>query len=342
MQWKGLWHLFARHGEVTRTYIAWKLSRGGKRFGFVSFGEDSDAARAIERLDGFNVYGFRLTVKVANQKNGFIGSKTNDVIGNKTNKVRGGANMDATEGFVQGAKVKKVRGHVQDEDLWELRKCLVGEMATVCSVRAIADRLEKWGLNGIKVRRMGGKTFLLSFEDEDLYIMLEDLEWSYLKEIFCKVEEWSEKRKRTQRATWIEALGKNANRKLDCERVMVVISTDHSQRIEETIIVEVGDKCYEVSVSELGFRDGTIDPLSQFGKVKILVESTVSQSESSSKFSSDQKQSTNSGKEMTMDDVERETLIGELAGKDVGAGLEQPIENLKGLLGRRKNQFPLI
>ncbi|KAK8589628.1 hypothetical protein V6N12_024022 [Hibiscus sabdariffa] len=142
MQWKGLWHLFARHGEVTRTYIAWKLSRGGKRFGFVSFGEDSDAARAIERLDGFNVYGFRLTVK--------------------------------------------------------------------------------------------------------------------------------------------------------------------------------------------------------FGKVKILVESTVSQSESSSKFSSDQKQSTNSGKEMTMDDVERETLIGELAGKDVGAGLEQPIENLKGLLGRRKNQFPLI
>ncbi|KAK8669209.1 hypothetical protein V6N13_106645 [Hibiscus sabdariffa] len=134
MQWKGLWHLFARHGEVTRTYIAWKLSRGGKRFGFVSFGKDSDAVRAIERLDVFNVY---------------------------------------------------------------------------------------------------------------------------------------------------------------------------------------------------GFRDGTIDPLSQSRKVKIPVESIVSQSESSSKFSSNQKQSTNSGKEMRMDDVERETLIGELAGKDVGAGLEQPIEILK-------------
>ncbi|KAL4369597.1 hypothetical protein GQ457_05G034860 [Hibiscus cannabinus] len=60
MHWKGLWHMFARHGEVTRTYIARKLTRGGKRFGFVSFGEDSDAARAIERLNGFNVYGYRL------------------------------------------------------------------------------------------------------------------------------------------------------------------------------------------------------------------------------------------------------------------------------------------
>ncbi|KAK8702877.1 hypothetical protein V6N13_021211 [Hibiscus sabdariffa] len=192
-----------------------EIEQRRKTFDFVSFGEDSDAARVIERLDGFNVYGYRLTIKVANQKNGFIGSKTNDVIGNKTNKVGGGADMDAAEGFVQ---------------------------------------------EGI-----------------------------------------------------FEALGENANRKLDCERVMVLISTDHSQRIEETIIVEVGDKGYEVSVSELGFRDGTIDPLSQSGKVKIPVESTVSQSKSSLKFSSDQKQSTNSGEEMIMDDVERETLIGELA-----------------------------
>ncbi|KAK8622031.1 hypothetical protein V6N13_097658 [Hibiscus sabdariffa] len=203
-------------------------------------------------------------------------------------------------------------GHVVDEDLWELQKCLVGEMASVSSVRAIVDRLEKWGLNGIKVRRMGGKTFLLSFKDEDLYIMLEDLEWSYLKEIFCKVEVWSEKSKRPQRATWIEvkglplhvwnditlkriaeiwgkfeALGENANRKLDCERVMVLISTDHSQRIEETILVEVGGKGHEVTVLELGFRDGTIDPLCQSEKAEIPVEPTESQSESSSEFSSD-------------------------------------------------------
>ncbi|KAK8566143.1 hypothetical protein V6N12_059678 [Hibiscus sabdariffa] len=76
-----------------------EIEQRRKTFDFVSFGEDSDAARVIERLDGFNVYGYRLTIKVANQKNGFIGSKTNDVIGNKTNKVGGGADMDAAEGI---------------------------------------------------------------------------------------------------------------------------------------------------------------------------------------------------------------------------------------------------
>ncbi|KAK8571753.1 hypothetical protein V6N12_027826 [Hibiscus sabdariffa] len=44
---------------------------------------------------------------------------------------------------------------------------------------------------------------------------------------------------------------------------------------------------------------------------------------------------------MRMDDVERETLIGELAGKDVGAGLEQPIENLKGLLGEKEKSVSI-
>ncbi|KAK8489415.1 hypothetical protein V6N12_037558 [Hibiscus sabdariffa] len=62
---------------------------------------------------------------------------------------------------------------------------------------------------------------------------------------------------------------------------------DHSQRIEETILVEVGGKGHEVTVLELGFRDGTIDPLCQSEKAEIPVEPTESQSESSSEFSSD-------------------------------------------------------
>ncbi|KAK8534718.1 hypothetical protein V6N12_057362 [Hibiscus sabdariffa] len=51
MQWRGLWHMFARHGEVKRTFIAKKLSRGGKRFGFVEFESQVDANRALERLN---------------------------------------------------------------------------------------------------------------------------------------------------------------------------------------------------------------------------------------------------------------------------------------------------
>ncbi|KAK8624680.1 hypothetical protein V6N13_089569 [Hibiscus sabdariffa] len=67
MQWKGLWHLFARHGDVVRTFITRKLSRGGKRFSIVGFENNIDAERAMERLNGFSVYGYKLTVKKAFQ-----------------------------------------------------------------------------------------------------------------------------------------------------------------------------------------------------------------------------------------------------------------------------------
>ncbi|KAL4380092.1 hypothetical protein GQ457_02G021450 [Hibiscus cannabinus] len=50
-------------------YVCKKLSRGGKRFGFVEFGSQDDAKRAMERLNGFSTYGFRLTVKAARESN---------------------------------------------------------------------------------------------------------------------------------------------------------------------------------------------------------------------------------------------------------------------------------
>ncbi|GMI80815.1 hypothetical protein HRI_001750800 [Hibiscus trionum] len=67
-QWKGLWHAFARHGDVVDAYIAGKLSRGGRKFGFVRFRSKDDAVRAIERLNGFALYGFRLSVSMARFK----------------------------------------------------------------------------------------------------------------------------------------------------------------------------------------------------------------------------------------------------------------------------------
>ncbi|KAL4384915.1 hypothetical protein GQ457_15G025860 [Hibiscus cannabinus] len=65
LHWKGLWHAFARHGDVLYAFIARKLSREGRRFGFVRMKTRTDALRTIERLDGFTFYGYRLTVKLA-------------------------------------------------------------------------------------------------------------------------------------------------------------------------------------------------------------------------------------------------------------------------------------
>ncbi|KAK8625316.1 hypothetical protein V6N13_090190 [Hibiscus sabdariffa] len=156
-------------------------------------------------------------------------------------------------------EVRRVSGHVEEEDLWKMKRCLVGESSTVTSVCNIQDRLIKWGLGDIKVQRMGGKLYLLSFEDDELFLMLEDLNWSYLKEIFSKVEPWSEDIMGVARAVWIElsgiplhcwnhitikriaelwgtfeAFGENIDHTLDCEKVTVLISTSHKKTIDES------------------------------------------------------------------------------------------------------------
>ncbi|KAK8681348.1 hypothetical protein V6N13_053752 [Hibiscus sabdariffa] len=106
MQWKGLWHAFARHGDVIEAYIARKLSISGRNFGFLRFKSRDDATRAIDRLNGFTLY-----VMVG----------------------------DEYKNHEKGAK--RVLGHV-DEDLWKMKRCLVGEMSTVFGVTFIMERLK--------------------------------------------------------------------------------------------------------------------------------------------------------------------------------------------------------
>ncbi|KAK8582689.1 hypothetical protein V6N13_069461 [Hibiscus sabdariffa] len=134
MQWKGLWHSFARHGEVVDVYIARKRSRGGKRFGFVRMSGKEDADRVIERLHGFKLYGSNLIVKLArnNQKHRgrFVGRNGERV--EEFNSKEWGKNVkqgSREDGIVNEAgdlnspiwvKKKRITGHVEEEDLWLL------------------------------------------------------------------------------------------------------------------------------------------------------------------------------------------------------------------------------
>ncbi|KAL4363635.1 hypothetical protein GQ457_04G018350 [Hibiscus cannabinus] len=177
-------------------------------------------------------------------------------------------------------KIKRVKGIIHTEDLWKARRCLVGMMNIVCSVRSIELRLQEWGLAEIEVKRLDGKSYLLAFDNDELYMMLEDVNWFYLKEIFLEIKPWSEKARFVERATWVElqglplhcwnhetikkvaeqwgefeALGENANMLLDCERVSVLITTSYEKKIEETVELEVGDEVYMVRASELRFKD---------------------------------------------------------------------------------------
>ncbi|KAK8665389.1 hypothetical protein V6N13_005558 [Hibiscus sabdariffa] len=110
--------------------------------------------------------------------------------------------------------------------------------------------------------------------------MLEDLQWSYLKEIFSSVRPWSEVESSLYRTTWIEITGvplhcwngttfrrlaqlwgefeafdENLNCSVDCEKMKVLISTNKDQKIWDVVGLGVGSFVYNVRIVEVGFMD---------------------------------------------------------------------------------------
>ncbi|KAL4383632.1 hypothetical protein GQ457_15G029640 [Hibiscus cannabinus] len=301
LHWSGLRQTFGRHGDIVDSYIAKKVNREGKRFGFVRYSNRIDANRAIERLDGFKLYGYRLSVSFAkfktrtrfwrkkkiggDRKGGqkhwteigkfqATGMERDDQMEKRVHVDPG--NMDKMDELVTEKKRRRINGHVDNEILWQLGKCLVGTMATVVSAETVRDRLHGWGLGETKVKSLGGQKFLLQFEDEELVKLLAENNWSLLEEVFSKVEYWSESMKNDNRITWVEirgiplhcwnyetftriiegwgkiiALGENGNMFHDGERVTLLVSTEQIRRIEEEVTIEVGFDEFNIWVSEI-------------------------------------------------------------------------------------------
>ncbi|KAG8479497.1 hypothetical protein CXB51_029285 [Gossypium anomalum] len=101
-------------------------------------------------------------------------------------------------------KIKVVQGHVEDELLWKLQKCLVGEVASFCETKSLAERIARMGLGKICVKRIRGNYFLIEILDEELLNILKQREWSYLKEFFIHIKLWSENMVFSERVTWTE------------------------------------------------------------------------------------------------------------------------------------------
>ncbi|MBA0726423.1 hypothetical protein Golax_002250, partial [Gossypium laxum] len=89
MHWKGLWTLFRYHGDVIDASIPAKKSKSGRKLGFVRFDKIMDAQKVINRLNGFVILGLK------------------EVMDGK------GKNQ-----------IKLIKGHLDDEQLWKLQKCL--------------------------------------------------------------------------------------------------------------------------------------------------------------------------------------------------------------------------
>ncbi|KAK8682438.1 hypothetical protein V6N13_054826 [Hibiscus sabdariffa] len=340
MEWKGLWYTFARHGDVVGTYIARKLSRRGRKFGFMRVKKKIDAERVIERLNGFNLFGFKLLVKMARfegkeggrdtikgagpRDKGKISPGCRSVEGeqagigeqlkhhNPWNKLNA---IGKEEGRMprEPYERKKVIGHVEEKELWNLRRSLVGKSTTVCSVNSIQSRLSAWGLGEIK-------------------------------EIFLTVELWTENiHSKISRATWLEisgvplscwnqitlsrvaelwgsfeALGENANHTLNCESVLVLITTSLDSKISEVVEIEVGNLTFMVRVEEKGFSDQTTQiPIGLGNHSKKMSEKIDDKYVSSSESTSESSLRASPAFEASSQGEEEDAFKVVLVGKDV-------------------------
>ncbi|KAL4271950.1 hypothetical protein GQ457_13G005580 [Hibiscus cannabinus] len=122
--WKGLWETFAHHGEVVDAFIPLKKSKDGKRFGFVRFSSRADAQRAISRLNGLVLYGFRILVSLAryNVRNSFW------------------------------KKVVCVEAIIDKVVLDRLRSCIIVTTKQICNVDKLFNLLNEKGLDEFRLR----------------------------------------------------------------------------------------------------------------------------------------------------------------------------------------------
>ncbi|KAK8693626.1 hypothetical protein V6N13_071201 [Hibiscus sabdariffa] len=229
LHWSGLRQTFGRHGDVVDSFIAGKKNKAGKRFGFVRFSNRVDAERAIERLDEFNLYGYRLSVSFAKYKTRTsywrkvtqketlqeqeLGAKVSNQSKDKKvekikNPIESIEGTSSKQSYWSGEKeLKRIEGFIEEEALNKLYRCAMGTMATVCSISSVENRLQNWGLGEISIKRMGGRRFLIEFKDHELYEFLKEQNWSYLLEVFTDVEPWSESFHLPERITWIQVEG---------------------------------------------------------------------------------------------------------------------------------------
>ncbi|KAK5845665.1 hypothetical protein PVK06_001866 [Gossypium arboreum] len=134
------------------------------------------------------------------------------------------------------------------------------------------------GLGEICVKRIRGNYFLIEISDEELLDILKQRKWSYLKEFFIHIKSWSEKIVFSNRVTWIKIFGvpmhcwnyetfkrvagkwgtllsmeENLSRIKNFENIEMLISITQLKKVEEVVLLEVGDIKFSVSVREKGW-----------------------------------------------------------------------------------------
>ncbi|KAK5818716.1 hypothetical protein PVK06_023660 [Gossypium arboreum] len=197
-----------------------------------------------------------------------------------------------------------VQCHVEDELLWKYKKCLVGEVALFYELKSLADRITRMAFGDICVKRIQGNFFLIEIQDEELLEILKQREWSYLKEFFINIVPWLEILVFFERITWIEvsgvpmhcwnyemfkriagkwgnlvSIGENVLGTNNFEKVEMLISISQVKKIDEMVLLEVGDVRFPVSVREVGWSEDIKNNVLKKPSNQAVVDESVLESE---------------------------------------------------------------
>ncbi|KAG8480375.1 hypothetical protein CXB51_024544 [Gossypium anomalum] len=145
-----------------------------------------------------------------------------------------------------------VQGHVEEEQLWKLQRCVVGEIATCCDIKNLQERIVKAGLEEIRITRIQGRFFLVDIPDEELFGILKQNDWGYLREFFVSIEPWSklESYNGGREGVWggLISLGKNLDKASCFASIPMLMSIMTPLKVDGLIFLEVGSSRFPIGV----------------------------------------------------------------------------------------------
>ena len=224
--------VFSPYGYIYDAFIPAKSRRGkGFCFGFVRFSDRETATRAVQSMNGRSVGGRSLLVKVASfgwsQRAGPRKLNSSEV--NMHRSVEGFSSQGAGEGVSKSFVSKPIIGMsysdavkgkrpiscssvmvgtevVAANSKW-LANSLIGEVKWVGVIPSILGLCASYGLEDVKMAKLGGNKILLSFGDveEALSIFKEfNLQFS---DVFYSLERWVPGPNLSVRTVWLRFYG---------------------------------------------------------------------------------------------------------------------------------------
>ncbi|KAH7861886.1 hypothetical protein Vadar_032187 [Vaccinium darrowii] len=277
--------LFSNYGRVVEAIIPNKRSRkSGNKFGFMRFNSSKSASEAIVQTSGLRVGRRNLFVK--NAKFGRRSPSGGEMKGrddfnrfaplNNTHFAadKGNFSKDRCEGFPPIKDVeKRISINLQpiaSEWLW---RSAIAELKDVSTPEIISNAFSSMKFNEVKVRSMGGKFMIITFQNKDDRIRA--LSSNVIKGWFLSFKHWNGDAASLSRTVWLKIRGMPLNAwgcfsfkriaqlwgeflTLDQETLLeesfdvgrLLMVTNCSHKIDEWINIAVKGRNYRVQVWE--------------------------------------------------------------------------------------------